>query len=196
MNRNESRYFNTAVKMDKAFLELLEKKDFPYITVKEICAKAEVNRSTFYLHYETLNDLLSESVEYLNQQFLDYMGKSSEAFVDKIYTCPLEELYLVTPEYLTPYLSYIRAHRRLFRTAVEQAGVLGMKNSYGRMLRHVFEPVLERYLVPEPDRRYIMAFYIRGLMAIIEEWMQGDCSDSIDYVIAVIQRCVRKHQEE
>ena len=115
MNRNESRYFNTAVKMDKAFLELLEKKDFPYITVKEICAKAEVNRSTFYLHYETLNDLLSESVEYLNQQFLDYMGKSS---------------------------------------------------------------------VPEPERRYIMAFYIRGLMAIIEEWMRGDCSDSIDYVIA------------
>lgn len=65
MNRNESRYFNTAVKMDKAFLELLEEKDFPYITVKEICAKAEVNRSTFYLHYETLNDLLLESVDYV-----------------------------------------------------------------------------------------------------------------------------------
>lgn len=28
MNKNESKYFNTAVKMDKAFLSLLEKKDF------------------------------------------------------------------------------------------------------------------------------------------------------------------------
>lgn len=45
MNKNESKYFNTAVKMDKAFLALLEKKDFAYITVKEICEKAGVNRS-------------------------------------------------------------------------------------------------------------------------------------------------------
>ena len=34
MNKNESKYFNTAIKMDQAFLELLEKKDFAYITVK------------------------------------------------------------------------------------------------------------------------------------------------------------------
>ena len=33
MNKNESKYFNTAIKMDQAFLELLEKKDFAYITV-------------------------------------------------------------------------------------------------------------------------------------------------------------------
>ena len=34
MNKAESKYFNTAVKMDEALLELLEKKDFDYITVK------------------------------------------------------------------------------------------------------------------------------------------------------------------
>ena len=45
MNKNESKYFNTAVKMDKAFLARIEKKDFAYITVKEICEKAGVNRS-------------------------------------------------------------------------------------------------------------------------------------------------------
>lgn len=53
--------------MDQAFLALLEKKDFAYITVKEICEVAGVNRSTFYLHYETVGDLLSESIEYMNQ---------------------------------------------------------------------------------------------------------------------------------
>lgn len=62
MNKNESKYFNTALKMDKAFLEILEGKDFAYITVKEICEKAGVNRSTFYLHYETIVDLLDESI--------------------------------------------------------------------------------------------------------------------------------------
>ena len=62
MNKSESKYFNTASKMDEAFLDLLSKKDFAYITVKEICDKAGVNRSTFYLHYETVADLLSESI--------------------------------------------------------------------------------------------------------------------------------------
>ena len=36
MNKNESKYFNTAIKMDQSFLELLEKKDFTYITDKQI----------------------------------------------------------------------------------------------------------------------------------------------------------------
>ena len=56
MNRSESRYFATAARMDEAFLTLLAKKDFEYITVKEICEVAEVNRSTLYLHYETMSD--------------------------------------------------------------------------------------------------------------------------------------------
>lgn len=57
--------------MDKAFLELLSQKDFVFITVKEICEKAGVNRSTFYLHYETVADLLSESADYVYEQFMN-----------------------------------------------------------------------------------------------------------------------------
>ena len=51
MNRSESKYFNTARLMDDALIDLLSEKEFEYITVKEICEKAGVNRSTFYLHY-------------------------------------------------------------------------------------------------------------------------------------------------
>ena len=42
MNKKESKYFSTAAKMDAALIDLLEKKDFEYITVKEICEKAGV----------------------------------------------------------------------------------------------------------------------------------------------------------
>ena len=51
MNKNESKYFNTAIKMDQAFLELLEKKDFAYITVKEICHEAGVNRFIYIMKH-------------------------------------------------------------------------------------------------------------------------------------------------
>ena len=196
MNKSESKYFATAARMDVAFLTLLEKKDFAYITVKEICEAAGVNRSTFYLHYETMADLLSESVSHMNEQFLTYMKKDSQTFVTKLRDCPLDELYLITPEYLTPYLGYIEQHKRLFRTATENAAVLGMDKSYDRMFRHVFTPILDRYGIAQQDRRYIMAFYIQGLMAIISEWLRNDCADSIAYVVDMIQRCVKRRREE
>ena len=196
MNKSESKYFATAARMDVAFLTLLEKKDFAYITVKEICEAAGVNRSTFYLHYETMADLLSESVSHMNEQFLTYMKKDSQTFVTKLRDCPLDELYLITPEYLTPYLGYIEQHKRLVRTARENAAVLGMDKSYDRMFRHVFTPILDRYGIPQQDRRYIMAFYIQGLMAIISEWLKNDCADSIAYVVDMIQRCVKRRREE
>lgn len=190
MNKNESKYFNTAAKMDQAFLELLEKKDFSYITVKEICAKAGVNRSTFYLHYETVEDLLSESVEYMNEQFLSHMKQDTEVFMTRIKECPVEQLYLVTPKYLKPYLSYIQEHKRIFYTAITKASTLRLDDSYNRMFRHVFTPILDRYQVPVEDRRYMMAFYIQGMMAIITEWLKDDCKDSMEHIMAVIQQCV------
>ena len=47
LNKSESKYYNTASLMDEALILLLEKKEYSFITVKEICEKAGVNRSTF-----------------------------------------------------------------------------------------------------------------------------------------------------
>lgn len=199
MKKSESRYFNTALRIDQAFLKLLEQKDMEYITVKEICEAAGVNRSTFYLHYETIGDLLAESVQYMNEQFLEHMKMRGEVFVSKIRDCPLDELYLVTPAYLTPYLEYIAQNKRLFRTALKKSGSLGLDRIYSRMMRHVFTPILERFQIAEPDRSYMVAFYIHGLMAILSEWLKHDCADSIPHVCAVMEQCVmggRGKQEE
>lgn len=195
MNRSESKYFSTAIKMDEAFLSILEKKDFAYITVKEICETANVNRSTFYLHYENIGDLLTESMEYMNRQFIAYMQKN-DTFVARCQNCPLEELYLVTPEYLKPYLSYIKEHQRMFRTVLNNAATLRLENSYADLLQYVLLPIMKRYEIPEQDRTYIIAFYIHGLMAIITEWLRNNCSDSIEQIIAVIQKCVMDYKDK
>lgn len=177
--------------MDEAFLTLLEQKDLPYITVKEICAAAGVNRSTYYLHYETIDDLLMESAQYLTRQFLESMECPSDDIMARLSTCPLEELYLLTPQYLKPYLRYIQDHSRLFRTAMENSQALDLDGTYGRMFRHVFAPILERFGVAEKDRPYYMSFFVHGLIAIILEWLERDCDDSIDHIIAIMQGCVR-----
>lgn len=196
MNRSESKYFATAARMDEAFLELLEKKDFTYITVKEICEKAGVNRSTFYLHYETVSDLLAESARYIITQFVEAMPHDTAEFMLQIQTRPLEELYLITPEYLTPYLNYIKKHRRIFRTTLDQTSVLGMNDAYLSLNRHVFMPILNRYQVPLSNQKYMMPFYINGIMGIVNEWLKEDCEDSIERIISVIQVCIPGHKFE
>ncbi|MEE0008590.1 MAG: TetR/AcrR family transcriptional regulator [Ruminococcus bromii] len=190
MNKSESKYFNTAIRMDKAFLELLEKKDFAFITVKEICESAGVNRSTFYLHYETIEDLLSESTEFIYKQFVTHMNEEPSDFISKIDTCHLDELYLITPNYMTPYLEYVKEHRRLFRTVTEKADTFRLDLTYTKMFYHIFEPILKRFGVPESDRKYLMTFYIHGLNAIITEWLKSDCKDSIEYIISVMNKCI------
>lgn len=178
--------------MDEAFLELIEKKDFAYITVKEICEKAGVNRSTFYLHYETVGDLLAESAQHIIDEFVTYMPHDTVTFLEKLPDRPLNELYLITPEYLTPYLTYIKEHRRIFKAAVEQASALRMVDAYQKLNRHVFVPILNRFGVPPEDQKYVMQFHISGLMAIINEWLKDDCRDSIEHIISVMQRCIKQ----
>lgn len=196
MNRSESKYFATAVRMDEALLELLEKKDFAYITVKEICEKAGVNRSTFYLHYETIDDLLTESAQHIIRQLVESMPCDTVEFLEKLPKRPLEELYLITPEYLTPYLTFIKEHRRVFRVTLEQASVLKMEEAYSALSCHVFTPILNRFLVPSADRKYMMPFYIQGLIAIINEWLRDDCRDPVEHVVSVMRMCVASPRRE
>ena len=53
-------YTKTAIR--RTFFELLEEKDFDKISVREICQRADINRSTFYRHYDDINALM-KSIE-------------------------------------------------------------------------------------------------------------------------------------
>lgn len=190
MNKSESKYFNTALKMNQAFLEILETKDYSYITIKEICAKAKVNRSSFYLHYENLNDLLCEIIENLHKDFQNSMNMNSKNLIQKIHECHLEDLYLITPEYLLPYLTYIKEHKKIFQITLKNPEVLMLDKTYDRLFKYIFAPILERFEVPVQNRTYIMEYYIHGIMAIIGEWLKNDCSDSVEQIIELISQVV------
>ncbi len=190
MNKNESKYFNTAIKMDEALLSLLEKKDFEYITIKEICDVAGVNRSTFYLHYENTYDLLRETSQYiLDKHFAYYDVDEKDAF-SKLESCQRSELIFVTRGYLVPYLTFIKENRRIFKLAIKQFHVMNMNEVYDRMFKYIFEPILVQYGVPLKERAYVIKFYLTGVFAIVMEWLNNDCNDDMDFIIKIINDCV------
>lgn len=190
MNKNESKYFNTAVKMNKALIVLLEKKDFEYITIKEICALAGVNRSTFYLHYENTADLLKETTQYITDSFLSYFSVEKQNIANQFKNCDLKDLLFVTPEYLSPYLTFIKENQRIFKTSIKKFGSMDFDSVYNKMFKYIFNPVLARFDFPENDRVYILKFYLVGITAIVMEWLENDCTEGIDNIVRIIIDCV------
>lgn len=176
--------------MDEAFISLLEKKDFEYITIKEVCDRAGVNRSTFYLHYETTRDLLLEALEYINSRFLGYFTTDAVTIIEKIRSGNVEELVFITPRYLNPYLEFIRDHKRLFAAALARPEAFHSNTSFQKMFVHIFEPILERFCVPEAEKRYILSFYINGIMGIVTEWLKKDCAEPIEGITGLIMKCI------
>ncbi|MBR3967149.1 MAG: TetR/AcrR family transcriptional regulator [Clostridia bacterium] len=190
MNKNESKYFNTAIKMDEALITLLEKKDFEYITIKEICAAAGVNRSTFYLHYETIGDLLNETTRYLLDVFLSYFTADTQSVALNLKDCELDELMFICDKYLTPYFTYIKDHKEVFKVALSQNKILGFEDVYKRMFENIFNPILERFHYPSDIRQYVMMYYLNGINAIIVEWLKNGCDKSIDEISKIIAICI------
>lgn len=190
MNKNESKYFNTAIKMDKALILLLEKKDFEYITIKEICETAGVNRSTFYLHYENTSDLLKETTQYILDKHFSYYTVDTKDMVLGLESCEQKELIFVTHEYLTPYLTFVKENRRIFKLAIKQFQIMNMDEVYSKMFKYIFEPILKRFCIPEEQRVYVIKFYLTGIFAIIMEWIENDCSEELDFVSKIISDCV------
>lgn len=190
MNKSESKYFNTAVRFDKALLSLLERKSFEYITVSEICEEACVNRSTFYLHYENTCDLLHETTKYVIEGFISCFSVDTENITSKFTECELQELNFINKKYLYPYLIYIKENQRIFSAVLSHPSTFGFESIFQRLFDNIFNPILDRFHYPDDERKYVMMFYLNGLTAIITEWLKDGCQKSIDEISAIIHRCI------
>ena len=189
LNKSESKYYNTACLMDEALILLLEKKEYSFITVKEICEKAGVNRSTFYLHYETIDDLLSECIEYVGnklQKKFDYKVIDNQV----IKNSKLEDLLLITPTYLIPYLEFLKENKVIYKIAYSQPNVLKEENVIKHLYKKIFEPILDRFLVPKNEQKYIMSFYLSGLGTIMIEWIKNNCKEEISTIVNILIKCL------
>lgn len=190
MNKSESKYFNTAVRFDKALLSLLEKKAFEYITISEICEKAEVNRSTFYLHYENTSDLLKETTSYVLERFSSFFTIDTESITTKFADCELKDLIYINEKYLHPYLSFIKDNQRVFMSVLSQPSTFDSNAIFQRQFDNIFTSILDRFHYPKDEQNYVMRFYLNGITAIITEWLKDGCQKSIEDISSIIHDCI------
>lgn len=188
MNKQESKYFNTASLMDEALLLLLEEKDYDRITVKEICKKAGVNRTTFYLHYEGMNDLLEETAAMINERFKESLSAVPSGDPSKV--------VLTSEQYLRPYLEFIRKNRRAYKVIHEKEHLFHSQKVFNSFYETIFSPALSHFGVTEKEKKYVFAFYTQGTVAIIGKWLEDNCREEIEFIIELIMRHTMAYRQE
>lgn len=191
MTKSESKYFNTAGLMNQALIELLNRKKYEFITVKEICKKAGVHRSTFYLHYDKLDDLLYETIENINKNFVSYFKETDNTAVFEIQSQPIRNLILITPEYLLPYLNYVKEYKTVFRVCLKHPVLMQSTQKYKHLKETVLYPIFQRFRIEPLKQKYIAAYYIHGVIAIIDEWVDTGCREDVTTICDLIIQCVR-----
>lgn len=191
MNRSESKFKNTASKMNRALFNLLERKQFSEISTMDVCAEAGVNRSTFYAHYDNTYDLLQEAFQGVVSNFF------AESFdtppdMGRLQSLGKDDLNFITPKYLVPYLEYIKKHRRLFKIYAENAHVFDVNRLDDYIIDNLFVPILEKYGVTDKKLvHYMQKYFLKGIDAIVNEWVRHDCEDDVLFVCEIIIFCVR-----
>lgn len=189
MNRSEAKFHNTAVKFDKAFLELLDTKDFAEISIKNICAKAKLNRSTFYLHYNNTYDLLQETQAYIMNSLWEQYGEKK--LPKDLTNVPAEELDFTSLEYLVPYLQFIKDNKTIFSVYLKNLHNFDGNATSEFFLNEVFIPILEKNGVTDKTiTNYMMRYYLTGITAIVAEWVRKDCADDILFLCEIINTCI------
>ena len=186
MNRFETKYSNSARAMDEALIYLLNDKDYDYITIKEIYKKAGVNRSTFYLHYENIDDLLKESVDWMINDFFSYFDNIKANLPRDMKTKTTNELFLISKTYLIPYLTYIKEHKKVMTAIIMRPEILNIDLNYTKLYKPILAPILDKFNVDIEDRNYIVKFYIEGIMAIVQLWIKCNFKESIDHICNLI----------
>lgn len=163
--------------MKEALLELLEKKPLDKITVKDVCESADVNRSTFYSYYESIEQLLLEiEDDVLNQ--LPMYPDSPEGYSDEHFLSALEEFF-----------DYVRENERLFRILIVQRDSSSFNN-------RLVNAVMGRYRsIMKADgliARYAYVYCVSGVIGILKEWLNGNFPISTrDFAQTVLQMSMK-----
>ena len=89
-SQNDLRYIKTESLIQNTFKAILLEMDYSQITIRKLVERAQINRKTFYLHYQNLDDLLvNQQISILSNFFKTLPDKWNvddlEKFIRKLF---------------------------------------------------------------------------------------------------------------
>lgn len=159
----------------EALLDLIEGSDINEITIKEICAKADINRATFYRHFDDIYDLYYQIAFEIIAPSLE-RNRDNKSFIEAL------------PEQL----ELIKRHQHFF-LSIQKHGV-NLQTSQGNI-----DENRERYVnsrIAEGEDPFTanatFEFVSGGVSQLIKLWTLNGCQEPIDQLVDSIAKICDK----
>ena len=159
------------------FKDLLKEKPFNKITVNDIANKCDINRQTFYYHFQDIRDL----IEWICIDEVDNILEKKdecEKWEEKcllIFRIMEEEKIFVKNIYYSVSIEVLRSN--LYRLVYPIIYSEILEKSKGKNLR-------------EEDKKFITDFYKYSFVSIVLNWIDNGMHENPELIIAKVSRLI------
>ena len=171
---------NTKRRLREGLLRLMEEKPINEISVKELTELVDVNRGTFYFHYQDIYDLLRDMEQDFFENFDRTLSENSPALDEDGFPV----LDAESAPYLHAIFSFVDENRSFCRIMLSPHGDMKfvelVKERIDRQCRFFWQ-----LLAPGADEAQsgiYNAFLINGLIGLIREWVNDRRNMSVESI--------------
>lgn len=169
-----------------ALVALIREKGFESITVQEIAARADVNRSTFYFHYRDKYDLLEQS----NEEMLEAFKEALQVPAERANACTFAGMASATRHFV-----HIAEHADYYRVMLREVGLPCFSKHMKRAIEETFYQKFDAVQTDEREaqvpREILVAYVASAHFGLIEWWLDHDLRYSASYMVEVLNRLVK-----
>ncbi len=168
----DRRIRKTKAQLRAGLTKLMREKSVKEITVKELVDEVDINRSTFYLHYADINqlldsleqELLSDIMNVINNHSISSLDETSFPFIQDIFTILAENMDLCCA---------------LLGPNGDIAFVHQIENLISEQYFKVFRESFSEQII---DIRYFHAFCLTGCVGLIKTWLTNGAKESPEHM--------------
>ena len=166
--------------LKESLLELMKRKTFSDISVRDVTDAADMNRATFYLHYSGTAELLQSVEEDLLSEL--------QALVD----AHMQETFAVgsVAPVFEPVLDFAVEHRETCTILFASSEASGFFQAIQRLVHENGAPLVRTWFRPADPRLtdYLLNFLAWGFIGLLSEWFEKDMALPKAELLAAAQR--------
>jgi len=154
----DRRIRKTEQAIQAALTKLLSNKDITEITIKELCEKADINKSTFYLHYRDIYDCADGLMNNVVNKTIDVMNPYD--FTELVNHLPeiMEKIMLIFSENKDLYIPFLNSPKHS----------LALYKIKQRTIERLIEKTIDKNISPIIAKS-VISFIVCGIMGVLEQ---------------------------
>lgn len=164
---NNKRRKESQEKIEKIFVELIQKKEIEQISVTDICKLANINRSTFYANYLDIYDLADKLKNRMINEFFNIYTDERE---NRYHSYDFLKLFYHIKENQLFYKTYFKLNFDITNT-----------------MDYIDEKEVETFIGSPKNLEYHIEFFKAGLNAILKKWLNNGCKESPEEIEEILK---------